>query len=179
MASSKIIDKDTGWSAFFSRVAKMKGAHAKVGILAEGAGAEEEDGSPLTVAQIAGILEFGTEPDENGKQHIPERSFVRSTFDEKREEMMAMSAKLVVGIVAGTMDVDRALNILGAFLAAAIKNKVTIDGVPPPNAPSTIAKKGDDKPLINTSRMINAVTWVLVTEFGDKFSEAVKARTEK
>lgn len=174
MASSKVIDKDTGWSAFFSRVAKMKGAHAKVGILAEGAGAEEEEGSPLTVAQIAGILEFGT---EDG--HIPERSFVRSTFDEKREEMMAMSAKLVVGIVAGTMDVDRALNILGAFLSAAVKNKVTIDGVPPPNAPSTIAKKGDDKPLINTSRMINAVTWVLVTEFGDKFSEAVKARTEK
>lgn len=171
---AKVTDKDTGWIALVSRVAKMKGAFAKVGILAEGKGDEEEEGSDLTVAQIAGILEFGT---EDG--HIPERSFVRSTFDEKREEMMAMSAKLVVGIVAGTMDVDRALNILGAFLAAAIKNKVTVDGVPPPNAPSTIAAKGSDRPLVDTSRMINAISWVLITEVGEKFSEALKARTEK
>lgn len=145
MASeSKVIDRDLGWRAILETVKAAKGdAYAKVGVLAdtEKGGMHEvgPDGkpSPLTVAEVAAVLEFGT---EDG--HIPERSAVRSTFDEEKEELQKRSYELMADILFGKITRDDALNILGAQLVAAIKKKITTGaGVPPPNAPSTVMQK--------------------------------------
>ena len=71
-----------------------------------------------------------------------------------------MSAKIGAAIFAGRMDPRRGLELLGAFAAAEVKKTITAGaGVPPPNAPSTIAKKGSDRPLVDTGRLLGAIQW--------------------
>lgn len=184
MAKSQVIDRDRGWKRVFAAaysVARSKSV-VRVGVLDEGAGAETEPGGDLTVAEIAAVLEFGT---EDGR--IPERSFVRSTFDEQRTTLEALAARLLQAVVFHGLPEDVALGQLGALLASAIKAKVTSgQGVPPPNAPSTMLAKANTgrtskffrrparnlgqalaqagalaavKTLIDTGRMLGAITW--------------------
>lgn len=153
----KIESKDHGWNAMMDAVkAARKQLKVKVGVLADTEkGGLHEEGGTLTVAEIAVVNEFGT---EDG--HVPARSFVRSTFDEQRDALKETAAELLVDVLFGEKTTRQALGLLGADLAAKIKNKITQgDGVPPPNAPSTVAAKGSDRPLVNTGRMLNAITW--------------------
>lgn len=154
------------------------GSHVKVGVLDDGgAGSEQREGS-LSNAQIAAIHEFGS---SDGR--IPERSFIRSTFNEKRAEYVGDLKTLLLAVVKNTMTLEKALDILGAKIAADIKNRVTAGApIPPPNAPSTAARKvgkgrglkrGVQGPvfvrtLIDTGRMIASVTWAYVRGTGSK-----------
>lgn len=143
-ATVKVVDRDRGWRALLKAVEALSGgSFVKVGVLADDAkGGMHEIGpdgkaADLTVAEIAAVLEFGTED-----HHIPERSFVRSTFDEQRDELFKTAIKCCGGILDGKLSVGQSLNIMGAQLSTAIKNKITTgQGVPPPNAPSTAIAK--------------------------------------
>lgn len=151
---AKLVDKDLGWAEFFRRAKEIRDARVRVGVLGDTEqGGMHEKGSPLTVAEVAAVNEFGT---EDG--HVPARSFLRSTFDEQREKLAGMGEKLIGAVLDGRMDTDQALGILGAQLAADIKAKIT-SNIPPPNAPSTVAAKGSDHTLIDTGAMRAAVTW--------------------
>ena len=52
------------------------------------------------------------------------------------------------------------LNTLGAKAAADVKNTIR-QGIPPPNSPETIRRKGSSRPLIDTGQLINAITWIV------------------
>src|SRR5882724_2875998 len=135
----KLVDRDKGWKRFFKLADALhrQGKKVKVGILADSEkGAETEEGGDLTVAEIAAIMEYGTR-----EPHTPARSFVRSTFDEKREELAKLAGTLIVKVLAGDLSAEQALGVLGGTLAGDIKKKVTVEGVLPANAPSTIAAK--------------------------------------
>lgn len=157
LAKSGVIVKDYGFRALFKRVDEIKNSYVKVGVLGDDAkGGMHVPGSDLTVAEIAVVNEFGTED-------IPERSFVRSTFDEKREELTRLGGKLMGSVIDGRMATKKALDIMGSTLATAMKLKITTGaGVPPPNAPSTIEKKGSSRPLVDEARMVNAITHAAV-----------------
>jgi hypothetical protein len=43
---------------------------------------------------------------------------------------------------------------------AAVKNKV-VTGPFEPNKPATIARKGSDRPLIDTAQLLNSITYVV------------------
>lgn len=151
-----VADKDTGWKKLFETIKEIADARVKVGVFAETG--ETHGDSRLNVAEIAAILEFGT---IDG--HIPARSAFKSTFDEKREELAAMGKKLIGQIIDGKMTTERALNIMGAKLANEIKLKITTGpGIPPPNAPSTIKKKGSSRPWVDTGRLIQSLTWIIM-----------------
>lgn len=176
---ASLVDKDLGWREIL-RVAQSLsgGAFVKVGILGddERGGLHKTDpdtgkASPLTVAEIAVVNEFGT---EDG--HVPARSFVRSTYDRMREELARDAAKLLVKIVIDRkITVEAALGILGLKLATGIRSTVVDgSGVPPPNAPSTARAKAlgtgkareraiaGARPLVDTKAMINALSWAVV-----------------
>lgn len=148
--------RDTGWVEFFKRAASVaRAGKVKVGFLDGGPGAETHPGSDLTIAQIAAILEFGT---EDGT--IPERSILRATFDKRRKDVEEMAAKLVGQVLDGKITDQQALGLLGAWFAAEVKKYVTAGAhVQPENAPSTIAQKGSDRPWVDTGRTINSVSW--------------------
>ena len=149
--------------------------HVKVGVLDDGqAGSEVRDG--ITNGELAVAMEFGT-------RTAPARSWIGRTFDQKRAEVQADMQRLLAHVIDGKITVDKALNVLGAKYSAEVKNTVTQgEQIPPPNAPSTLARKegkthnrrdskGRFKPgygaavrygvrtLIDTGRMIGAVTW--------------------
>lgn len=176
--STKLIDRDLGWKEFVQNVARMGDARVKVGVMDDG----EDYPEGITVAEVAAINEFGT---EDGR--IPERSFLRSTFDEKREELLVLAEMLTQRILFGKSTVEDAMNVLGATLASAIK-KTIADGVDPPNAESTARRKaatgktakyfnkpaetlGDAlaqvgalaavKPLVDTGRLMGSITWAV------------------
>jgi hypothetical protein len=150
VALPKIIDKDLGYAALFRRAREIESSTVTVGII--GDAANESDGD-LTVAEYGAVNEFGT---DDG--HIPARPFLRPTFDAERERLMQVGQKLIGAVIDGKMTTDQALGILGADLASKVKARIT-SHVPPPNAPSTVARKGSDKTLIDTGRLLNAISW--------------------
>lgn len=179
MARNQVIDKDLGWKELLARVAELAGdAYTKVGLLGgDDAGGLHEPGSPLTTTEIGIVNEFGT---ADGR--VPERSFLRACFDLKREELAAMAAKLLTGVIDGKLSVDKALNVLGAWFAAEVKKFIT-EGpeVPPPNAESTRRRKEKagawnadgmaqqppaamgPRTLVESMTMVRSITWAVFT----------------
>lgn len=152
----KVVDKDTGWAALFKRAAEIRHAAVKVGVLADGKGGEYEPGVALTVAQIAGVVHYGT-----ADGHIPPRPFLTMAFDEQREELAAMGKAFMPEVIEGKMPLDRALNIMGAKLAAEAKKVISIGDKLEENKPSTVAAKGSDRPLVDTGRLLGAIAWAI------------------
>lgn len=132
------------WSAMYDLVIKAGGARVQVGVF---------DGE---IAKVATIHEYGAP-----RANIPERSYIRSTVRERRGELQALMARLVRLMIAGKIDERRALELVGAWLVNAIKGRI-VSGPFAPLKPATIARKGSDKPLIDTGQLKNSVTFVIV-----------------
>lgn len=159
----KITDKDKGWNRLQDLAKRLasEDVHVRVGVLDDGRAGSEDHGG-ITTGQLAVAMEFGTAT-------IPARSWVGLTFDRARTEVQADMRTLLGHIVDGKITVDKALNVLGAKYSATVKNTVTQgEQIPPPNAPSTIARKlaktregaaNGVRTLIDTGRMVGAVTW--------------------
>lgn len=91
--------------------------------------------------------EFGV-PSEN----IPERSFIRSTFNDEKNKVADRFEQIFQSIINGNFEVDKKLRAIGVEHEGKVKQKIT-DIRTPPNAPLTIALKGFDNPLIHTGEM--------------------------
>lgn len=92
---------------------------------------------------------------------IPERSFVRSTFDEKQKKWELKFEFLIGVMIDLQMTAEEVLDALGIEASGDVQRKMT-DLQTPPNAPITVANKGSSNPLIDTGRMRQAVTWRVV-----------------
>lgn len=137
-----LTDKDKGWKKLIAGLTKLNGKEAKVGLHAD---AVYPDGKQ--VAHIGVINEFGAGA-------IPQRSFMRSTFDENENNWAKEFGNLVKN---GS---TTSINKVGIIAAKGIVNKI-YTGNFVPNAPSTIAQKGSSKPLIDTSQMVVSIKSVV------------------
>ena len=156
----KIVEKDRGMNALFKVIAKKLGVddpHIRIGVFAEekGAGATRDDG--ITNVELAAIHEYGA-PEAN----IPERSFIRSTAVEKRGVYVDMLKKLLPRVLDGSMELDRALNIVGAQMHADVQATVRQGTNLAPLSPITIARKGSSRPLIDTGLLLASLAWQVV-----------------
>lgn len=152
-------DTDKGWQKLLDaiKVVRAQDPHVKVGVLDDG-GKGSQDHGGITVAELAAVQEFGT---DDG--HIPARPFVGSTFDENRSQYIDELKKLLGQVYSGQMSILQVLGLMGLRMTADIQRKVRAgDGIPPPNAPSTIEKKGSSHTLIDTAIMIGSVTWAIM-----------------
>ena len=148
---------DAVWRALYARARDMRGIRARVGVLAEKGGSVTQQGSDLTLVELAAVHEFGS-PAAN----IPERSFLRSTFRERSAKALAsMVAKITKAILANKVTVKQGVNMLGAWGATEVKNTITQTEIPPPLKPATIAAKGSKRPLVDTGQLLNSITWVV------------------
>lgn len=89
---------------------------------------------------------------------IPERSFLRSTFDEKNDEILKKCEKALSQVIAGTMTIDTFLDMYGRIFATSIK-KYMRDLKHPANHPYTKEQKGSSNPLVDTGNLIESITW--------------------
>jgi len=147
MAGSSVKDTDKGLADLVRRASSIKGS-VTVGIHApEGA---EPDGD-MTVAEVATINEFG-----GTNNHPPPRPFIRGWADAKEAENRAAVLAMAQQILANRVSAQQGLERLGLKFVAGIQAYM-VAGVPPPNAQSTIDRKGSSTPLINTGQMKSAV----------------------
>lgn len=140
---------DHGWEKFSMAVRALADEHGvQVGVIGE-RGDEEREGG-MTNAQIAAIHEFGS---EDGR--IPERSFMRASFNAHKAEYINMLGQLLVRCLDGKLSADKAFGLVGLKISTDMKLFVTAgDEVPPPNAPSTIERKlGREHAKVGKARM--------------------------
>ena len=121
-----------------------------IGIQSE-QGQEKEDGDALNLAEIGAVHEFGS---LDGT--IPQRSFLRKTFDDGANELTKSIVNAALKMSDGSMSVDKALNQLGLKGVLMVKGAIR-KGIAPALAQETIDRKGSTKQLIDTGRMINSI----------------------
>lgn len=157
-------DTDHGYNDLVRRLYGMRKAKIKVGILS-GDGAEQGrvDNPAETLLLVAICNEFGTTDPVTGEEHIPERSFIRAWFDEaepkKREELTTLMRE----VVAGRRDKDDVLELLGLRCVGEIQERIATS-IPPPNAASTVRRKGSSTTLINHGQLRAGITHKVVDE---------------
>lgn len=119
-------------------------------------------GQGAEYVMIAAVHEFGvTIRKGSGSIVIPERSFLRSTFDEKQDEWVKFVKKQMEHLLNLRINARTLCERLGAKMVADIQEKLT-DLDTPPNAPATIAQKGSSNPLIDSGGLRMRITYKVV-----------------
>lgn len=101
----------------------------------------------ISVAQVAFDNEFGTT--EN-----PTRPFFRTMI---AKESSTWGKKLTGAIQHTHYDLDQSMGLLGENIVGALTQSIR-DWQTPPNSAKTIARKGFNKPLIDTGLMSSSIT---------------------
>jgi len=148
MKSSRRVSGD-GLKRLQASAKQLEGKpRVKIGVLGSG-----YHGPDLTNAELAAIHEFGAP-----RANIPERSFLRGTFDAKNREWQKFAEKLLKAIAAGRIDADQALGLLGERAVADVRKTIR-NGIAPPLKAATVRRKGSSKPLIDTGRLLQSISW--------------------
>jgi len=139
-----------------------KSSGIKIGILS-GTGEHPNSTSGQTLAEIAWWNEFGTSV-KSGRSGgeiitIPERPFLRSTMKENKNLYFRLMKSLIQKMLLLEIKIDRAEKILGTKVQSDIRKKITSLKMPP-NAPSTVEKKGSSNPLIDTGALRQHINWI-------------------
>lgn len=142
-----VTDKDRGYRKLLASIeASKSGFKITLGIHAEEGSAA--DGN-ATVVQVAEWNEFGTET-------IPARPAITGWADERGDDAIReVSDDMARALKAGVSPIQRADQLAQKF-AAEIQAKIS-GHVPPPNAQSTIDRKGSSTPLINTGQFRSSI----------------------
>lgn len=107
---------------------------------------------------IKGIAnEFGARAGKNGSVVIPERSYIRSTYNKNYKKVSRRFTQIAKSISNGSYNVDRKLKLIGLEQEKKTKKTLT-DLKHPPNAPSTIKAKGSSNPLIDTGELRSKIS---------------------
>ncbi len=155
-AKSREIDR--GWLRIKRNLRRGPEPWAKVGVQGDKAQEAREDG--ITNVELASTHEYGS-PDAN----VPQRSFIRSTFDEKvggyKRELDRLGR-----VALEPAKLRGELRLLGEKYREDIIEKIR-SSIPPPLSPLTIArKKGETTALIDTGQLLRsidvAVSWEAV-----------------
>lgn len=134
--------------------------HVRVGILQENF-SDPKEGDPkreFTLGEIAVVNEFGS---KDGR--VPERSYIRSTFDEEKRRWRTLTGKLKKKMIVAVKTVEWVLGNMGTKIVGDIQAKINAVKEPP-NAPSTIAKKTragkvGDNPLVDYGQLKSSITY--------------------
>jgi hypothetical protein len=150
-----VIDKDMGWNDLAAKLKDMIGdPHVLVGVQGGEADATHEGGDdkePVTNADVASWNEFGTPT-------IPARSFIRATVDIYEQKLQQRAVLLGRGVLFEAFTPNQALGLLGEEARGLMIERINAH-IDPPNAPSTIARKGSSTPLIaHTGALKNSIT---------------------
>ncbi|EOH4067264.1 hypothetical protein ACL698_001529 [Listeria innocua] len=91
--------------------------------------------------------------------NIPERSFLRSTFDEKSNKWGELFEGWIDNIIQGELTAEQVYNRLGAKIVDDIQMKI-VDIQTPAKSGATLAMNPQkNNPLVVSGRMKNSVTW--------------------
>ena len=158
-------DIDRGFNDFLRNMKQINGAYVKVGFPVgfKPGPQTSPDGSPPNKASeiliIGATHEFGTDrAGPNQDITIPERSYLRSSFDEDKELNSRIIEKAYGMVLARRASVKKALGLVGLHAEARAKKKMR-DLRTPPLALSTLKRRrlGSSNPLIDTNQLVNSL----------------------
>jgi len=136
--------------------------HVLVGV-PKGAGAYK-DGTQTAV--IAAVNHFGS---ADGR--IPARPFLDVAVIENELKYVKIAEQLLPQVAAGEIPINKALDKIGLTAAADVQQKI-VDVRTPPNAHSTIARKGSSNPLIKDGHLRLSISHVLANA-GEQVEEGL------
>lgn len=143
----KVIDK--GFDKYKKAIEELNSKQIQVGMFAK-------VGDKVLTKAI--VNEFGTtKAGKNNNIVIPERSFIRSTYNKQYKKVGKRFNQIFVSISKGNFNIIPKLKLIGLEQETETKKTIT-DMKTPENAPSTIAKKGSSNPLIDTGEMRSKVS---------------------
>jgi len=93
---------------------------------------------------------------------IPERPFIRGSFDKNQKNYSSFIEKQIDKILQLGLPAKTGLELIGEYIAGDIK-KYMVDLNSPANSPMTVQSKGSSNPLIDTGRLVNSITYEIVT----------------
>lgn len=131
MAKAAIRDIDHGFNQIRQEIAELKRKEIAVGLQA---GKRTKDGK-MDMAELGSIQEFGS-----SVRNIPQRPFMRDTFDEKNRMWHEMAWKLIGLVVDGKETAKGTMDVLGSQMQGDVQRKI-VQGPFVPNAPYTVFKK--------------------------------------
>lgn len=114
----------------------MDGKKIVVGIVGDGVDSE--------VSKIAAAHEYGTDK-------LPERSFIRASFDADQDKLGSIVSGQVNKVLSGQISADTAANAIGAQAAQLVQNFIDENRVKPP---SDFSKKTQHTTLYETGTHI-------------------------
>lgn len=155
-----IRDIDKGWKERRKRLESAKKRRVTVGVHEKDADKRKVEGhGEVNNVDIGTWAEYGSATE-------PSRSWLRSTIDTNKNKYGEMLRSLAIQIIDGKQTPQKAMAILGE--AAKADMIATINaGIPPPNAPETIARKGSSKPLIDTGSFKQSINYVVKSGGGE------------
>ena len=133
---------------FFKEIEKLKKLQVRVGYQ-QGEKFYESEGKKVDLLDVAMFNELGT-------SRTPSRPFMRDSVDDNAENISGFCKAQLKAISNGSRDAETVLKQIGAMQVGLVQ-KTIVEGNFVPNAPSTIAKKGSDKPLVDTAQMRQSV----------------------
>jgi hypothetical protein len=138
----------------------MDGRAAFIGIQGPEAGALDPDHGEFTNVELGVVHEFGA-PGAG----IPERSFLRSTFDAKIRDWTDQAVKVAKRVYSSTpQQPGRVLALMAEKAKSDVQNAIT-QGIEPPIQEATIEArrrqfgKASSTPLLASGQLQRAITW--------------------
>ena len=140
-----IRDRDLGAISVLRRLKKAN-MEISAGVVGDKASEIYPD-SDLSVGEVAAIHELGI--------GVPKRSFIRRPVDRSARKIQRKIHKEMIAVIKGKQPSAAAKDI-SDFIAEIMRDAVD-KGVPPPLAPSTVAKKGHSWQLVDSGKLRAAI----------------------
>ncbi len=141
----KIIKKPKDAIKELQRISKSMGGPDSVKVGLPKGSNDYPDGT--SVIMVGVVHEFGS-----SSRNIPQRSFLRSTVQEKRREYKTMFKKLSKKIIDGLITKKEALALIGLQVQTDVKEKIT-------DIKEPALKHREGNPLIDTGHLRQSITF--------------------
>ena len=139
---------------FFKELRALEKMEVRVGFQ-RGEAVYEESEEGKEGADLVDVAAFN----ELGSSDTPARPFMRQSF-ENHEADLKKACENANKIISSGGTAQQALNRIGVVAKGLVQDEIA-NGSFEPNAPSTIAKKGSERPLIDTGFMRENVNFVI------------------
>lgn len=184
-AKFSIKQVDGGYKRLLENIYRGEKPKINVGILAKDGAKQHEEGSELTIADIAAIHEYGL-------GDAQERSFLRAWFDAYQPQIKEAIKRQMQAVVSGKLDKYKALEQLGAWMSGQIQQFMAANMVKPPTSEETNKRKGSSVTLIDQGILRSSISFSIegvkkppspkplkVTGFSSKKSKAARKKLAK
>ena len=157
---AKVTVRDLGYERLRKRMVELGKPFVTVGVHQSSIERSADDGSSSpNMALVASVHEFGS---SDGR--VPERSYLRSTMDSRRDDIATVMQKVEKKVVDGQLTPENGLGVVGQWIQGAVQKTITnLDD--PPLKQRTIDRRrnGGSNPLVDTGQLRASITYEVQT----------------